>query len=68
MSWLRSRGGLSDSGDESAAYASSADGFDQCTELDMAIVPIDDVVVWRAPIHVAREVAGYAKFWFTNPC
>ena len=42
--------------------------FDQCTELDVAVVPIDDVVVWRAPIHVAREVAGYAKFWFTNPC
>lgn len=42
--------------------------FDQCTELDVAVIPIEDVVVWRFPMHVAREVAGYLKFWFNDPC
>lgn len=42
--------------------------FDQCTELDVAVIRIEVVVVWRFPMHVAREVAGYLKFWFTDPC
>lgn len=42
--------------------------FDQCTDLEAAVIPIENVVVWRIPMHVAREVAGYLKFWFTDSC
>ena len=42
--------------------------FEQYTDLDVAVIPIEDVVVWRIPMNVAREVAGYLKFWFTDPC
>ena len=39
-----------------------------CTDLDYTVVSIDDINVTRAPIHIAREIGGYIKFWVTNPC
>lgn len=42
--------------------------FDQCTDLEAAVIPIENVVVWGIPMHVACEAAGYFKFWFSNPC
>ncbi|GJN42019.1 hypothetical protein CAT723_04980 [Corynebacterium ammoniagenes] len=42
--------------------------FEQCTELDTIVIPVDDVDIARVPIHVARELAGYIKFWINSPC
>ncbi|WP_082869465.1 YdcF family protein [Corynebacterium stationis] len=42
--------------------------FERCTTLDISVVPIENVDVVRAPIHVAREIAGFIKFWVTAPC
>ena len=42
--------------------------FERCTTLDISVVPIENVDVVRAPIHVAREIAGFIKFWVTDPC
>jgi|SRR5699024_8863484 len=42
--------------------------LERCTDLDYTVVSIEDINVTRAPIHIAREIAGYAKFWVTNPC
>ena len=40
----------------------------RCTELEFAVVSVDYLDVTRAPIHIAREVAGFVKFWVNNPC
>ena len=40
----------------------------RCTDLEFAVVSVDDLDVTRAPIHIAREVAGFVKFWVNNPC
>lgn len=42
--------------------------FERCTDLDVTVVPIAQVDIIRMPVHVAREIAGYIKFWLTNPC
>lgn len=42
--------------------------FEQCTTLDISVVSIDNVDVVRAPVHIAREIAGFIKFWITDPC
>lgn len=42
--------------------------FEQCTKLDVAVVPVDYVDITRMPYHMAREVGGYIKFWLTDPC
>lgn len=42
--------------------------LERCTDLDYSVVSIDEVDVTRAPVHIAREIGGYLKFWVTNPC
>ena len=42
--------------------------LERCTDLEYSVVSIDEVDVTRAPIRIAREIAGYIKFWLTNPC
>ena len=42
--------------------------LEQCTALDISVVPIENVDVIRAPVHIAREIAGFIKFWITDPC
>ena len=42
--------------------------FERCTTLNISVVPIDDVDVVRASVHIAREIAGFIKFWVTDPC
>ena len=42
--------------------------LERCTDLEYSVVSIDEVDVTRAPIRIAREIAGYVKFWVTNPC
>ena len=42
--------------------------FEQCTTLDISVVSIDNVDVVRAPVRIAREIAGFIKFWVTDPC
>lgn len=42
--------------------------FQQCTDLDVTVVPVDYVNMTRMPYHVSREIGGYIKFWITNPC
>ena len=42
--------------------------FEQCTALNINVVPIENVDVVRAPVHIAREIAGFSKFWITDPC
>lgn len=42
--------------------------FAQCTDLDLAVVPIDHVVWDRVRFHITWEIGGYLKFWLTNPC
>ena len=42
--------------------------FERCTTLDISVVPIENVDVVRAPVHIAREIAGFIKFWVTDPC
>ena len=33
--------------------------FEQCTTLDISVVSIDNVDVVRAPVRIAREIAGF---------
>ena len=42
--------------------------FEQCTDLDTTVVSVDDLDIARVPIHIAREIAGYIKFWINSPC
>lgn len=42
--------------------------LEQCTDLNVEVVPIDEIDVLRAPSRVAREVGGYIKYLVTNPC
>lgn len=40
----------------------------QCTDLDVQVVTIENIEVTRAPIGIAREIAGFVKFWLSRPC
>ena len=42
--------------------------FEHCTDLEVTVVSSQWVNKVRVPYHVAREVAGYMKFWITDPC
>lgn len=42
--------------------------LERCTDLNYKVISIDDIIVTQAPIHIAREILGYLKFWVTNPC
>lgn len=42
--------------------------LEQCTDMTVSVVPIDQINIIRAPIHITREVMGYFKFWLTAPC
>lgn len=42
--------------------------LERCTDLDYSVVSVDYLNITRTPYHLAREIAGYAKFWVTNPC
>lgn len=42
--------------------------FEACTTLEISVVPNENVDIVRAPIHIGREIAGFIKFWATNPC
>ncbi|GJN42017.1 hypothetical protein CAT723_04960 [Corynebacterium ammoniagenes] len=42
--------------------------LEQCTDLNVEVVPIDEIDILRAPTQVAREIGGYIKFLITNPC
>lgn len=33
--------------------------FERCTTLDISVVPVENVDVVRAPVHIAREIAGF---------
>lgn len=42
--------------------------FEQCTAVDISVVPIEKLDVIRAPVHIVREIAGFLKFWVSDPC
>lgn len=42
--------------------------FDRCTGAETTVVNIDNISWHVVPYQVAREVGGFLKFWFTNPC
>lgn len=42
--------------------------FEQCTDLDVVVVPTDHVNATEIPYLLSREILGYLKFWLTNPC
>lgn len=42
--------------------------LEQCTDLEVQVVSIEEIDTTRAPGYVVREVAGYIKFWLNDPC
>lgn len=42
--------------------------LEQCTDLHIRVVPTDKLDFTRIPVQIAREIAGYIKFWTKNPC
>lgn len=42
--------------------------FEECTDLNVTVAPVDYVNMTRMIYHVAREIGSYIKFWLTNPC
>ena len=42
--------------------------LEQCTDLEVQVVSIEEIDTTRARVYVVREVAGYIKFWLNDPC
>lgn len=42
--------------------------FERCTNLDVTVVPVDQVDMTQIPYLVAWEIGGYLKYWVSNPC
>ena len=42
--------------------------LEQCTDLEVQVVSVEEIDTTRAPVYVVREVAGYIKFWLNDPC
>lgn len=42
--------------------------FEQCTDLDVTVVTLENLFWERVPYHVAREIGGFLKHWVTDPC
>ncbi|GGO21976.1 hypothetical protein GCM10010980_23630 [Corynebacterium marinum] len=42
--------------------------FNKCTNLEVVVVPLERIIWTRILYQTSREIAGFAKFWITNPC
>lgn len=42
--------------------------FDQCTNLDVTVVTLENLYWQRVPYHIARELGGFIKHWISDPC
>lgn len=42
--------------------------YERCTQIEVAVVPVQEIDSDHVIRQISREIGGFLKFWFTRPC